>query len=131
MFNHRLLIPILFLLLVPRSELFSVEQTKIIQQNWPFKGFFGRFDQSSIQRGFQVYREVCASCHGIKYISYRDLKDIGYSSDDIKSIASEYEITDGPNDEGEMYERFAKPSDKFVEPFPNRPSLPGQPLKNN
>ena len=92
---------------IVKSELFSVEQTKIIQQNWPFKGFFGRFDQSSIQRGFQVYREVCASCHGIKYISYRDLRDIGYNSDDIKSIASEYEITDGPNDEGEMYERFA------------------------
>ena len=120
MFNYRLLVPIFFLLLIPKSELFSVEQTKIIQQNWPFKGFFGRFDQSSIQRGFQVYREVCASCHGIKYISYRDLKDIGYNSDDIKSIASEYEITDGPDDEGEMYERFAKPSDKFVEPYQNK-----------
>ena len=120
MFNYRLLVPIFFLLLIPKSELFSVEQTKIIQQNWPFKGFFGRFDQSSIQRGFQVYREVCASCHGIKYISYRDLKDIGYNLDDIKSIASEYEITDGPDDEGEMYERFAKPSDKFVEPYQNK-----------
>ena len=120
MFNYRLLVPILFLLFIPKGELFSVEQTKIIQQNWPFKGFFGRFDQSSIQRGFQVYKEVCASCHGIKYISYRDLKDIGYNSDDIKSIASEYEITDGPNDEGEMYERFAKPSDKFVEPYQNK-----------
>jgi ubiquinol-cytochrome c reductase cytochrome c1 subunit len=120
MSKYRLLILIFLLLFVPRSELFSVEQTKIIEQNWPFKGFFGRFDQSSIQRGFQVYREVCASCHGIKYISYRNLKDIGYSPDDIKSIASEYEILDGPNDEGEMYERFAKPSDKFVGPYPNK-----------
>ncbi|MDC3091069.1 cytochrome c1 [Rickettsiales bacterium] len=110
----------LLLLFFPKDDLLSVEQSEIIKQNWPFKGFFGRFDQSSIQRGFQVYREVCASCHGIKYIAYRDLKDIGYSVDDIKSIASEYEIIDGPNDEGEMFERFAKPSDKFVGPYSNK-----------
>ena len=110
----------LLLLFVPKDHLLSAEQSEIIKQNWPFKGFFGRFDQSSIQRGFQVYREVCASCHGIKYIAYRDLKDIGYSADDIKSIASEYEILDGPNDEGEMFERFAKPSDKFVGPYSNK-----------
>ena len=81
---------------------------------------FGRFDQSSLQRGFQVYREVCAGCHGIRLVSYRDLAALGYTNDDIKSIASEYEIEDGPNDEGEMFTRFAKPSDKFVGPYRNK-----------
>ena len=71
------------------------------------------------KRGFKVYREVCAACHGIRHISYRDLKDIGFSSDEIKSIAGEYEITDGPNDEGEMFQREALPSDKFVGPYEN------------
>ena len=73
-----------------------------------------------MQRGFQVYREVCAGCHGIRLVSYRDLSSIGYSNDDIKSIASEYEIKDGPDDEGEMYMRFAKPSDKFIGPYLNK-----------
>ena len=95
------------------------EKAELIKQNWPFEGFFGRFDKSSIQRGFQVYREVCAGCHGIKYIAYRDLADIGFSADEVKSIASEYEILDGPNDEGEMFDRLAKPSDKFVGPYLN------------
>tara|TARA_E500000331_G_scaffold345428_1_gene382986 strand:- start:65 stop:829 length:765 start_codon:yes stop_codon:yes gene_type:complete len=107
----------LFFLTGTKSE--SVEKVELIEQNWPFKGFFGRFDDSSIQRGFQVYREVCAACHGIKYIAFRDLKSIGYSNDDVKSIASEYELLDGPNDEGEMFERLAKPSDKFVGPYEN------------
>lgn len=107
-------------ILAPFERNFSKDNSSlIIEQNWPFTGFFGRFDYSSIQRGFQVYREVCAGCHGIKYISYRNLGEIGYNSDEVKSIASEYELLDGPNDEGEMFERFAKPSDKFVGPYQN------------
>ena len=81
--------------------------------------FFGRFDESSLQRGFQVYREVCAACHGIRHISYRDLKGIGYSDDEIKVIASDYQVLDGPNDDGEMFERDARASDKFVGPYEN------------
>ncbi len=100
--------------------LLSAEKANLVEQKWPFDGFFGRFDQSSLQRGFQVYREVCAGCHGIRLVSYRDLSSIGYSNDDIKSIASEYEIKDGPDDEGEMYMRFAKPSDKFIGPYLNK-----------
>ena len=97
----------------------ATNEFELLKQKWPFDGFFGRFDYASIQRGFQVYREVCAGCHGIKYVAYRDLKNIGYSENDIKSIASEYEVIDGPDDEGEMFERFAKPSDKFVGPYRN------------
>ena len=80
---------------------------------------FGRFDKASLQRGFKVYREVCAGCHGIRHIAYRDLEDIGFTKDEIKSIASEYELLDGPNDEGEMFTRYAKLSDKFVSPYEN------------
>lgn len=107
------------LLIFSSSGANSAEKPDIIKQNWPFNGFFGRFDKSSLQRGFQVYREVCASCHGIKHISYRDLSSIGFTADEIKSLAAEYELRDGPNDEGEMFMRFAKPSDKFVGPYTN------------
>ena len=97
----------------------ATSDVKLMEQKWPFNGIFGRFDESSLQRGFQVYREVCAACHGIRHISYRDLKGIGYTNDEIKVIAADYEIVDGPNDEGEMFEREALPSDKFVGPYEN------------
>lgn len=90
--------------------------------NWEFEGFFGRFDKASIQRGYQVYKEVCSACHSLKLMSYRNLQDIGFSEAEVKQIASEYLITDGPNDDGEMFERPALPSDKFVSPYPNEQS---------
>ena len=106
--------------LIPFENIFSKEDSPLlIKQNWPFEGIFGRFDYSSIQRGFQVYREVCAGCHGIRHIAYRNLEEIGFSKDEVKAIASEYELADGPNDEGEMYDRLAKPTDKFVGPYLN------------
>ena len=97
----------------------ATSDVKLMEQKWPFNGIFGRFDESSLQRGFQVYREVCAACHGIRHISYGDLKGIGYTNDEIKVIAADYEIVDGPNDEGEMFDREALPSDKFVGPYEN------------
>ena len=97
----------------------ATSDVKLMEQKWPFNGIFGRFDESSLQRGFQVYREVCAACHGIRHISYRDLEGIGYTNDEIKVIAADYEIVDGPNDEGEMFDREALPSDKFVGPYEN------------
>ena len=114
---NKILITIIFF--ITTNSIKSAEKIELINQNWPFHGFFGRFDQSSLQRGFKVYREVCAGCHGIKHVSYRDLNSIGLTKDEIKSLAAEYEIKDGPNDEGEMYMRFAKPSDKFVGPYSN------------
>ena len=97
----------------------ATTNVELMKQKWPFDGIFGRFDESSLQRGFQVYREVCAACHGIRHISYRDLKGIGYTNDEIKVIAADYEVMDGPNDDGEMFEREARPSDKFVGPYEN------------
>jgi len=88
-------------------------------QHWSFDGLFGTFDQAAAQRGFQVYKDVCAACHSLSQVAYRNLSAIGISEDEIKTIAAQYNVTDGPNDAGEMFERPAKPSDKFVPPFPN------------
>ncbi|GDX35997.1 cytochrome c [Alphaproteobacteria bacterium] len=89
------------------------------QMKWEFEGIFGRFDKASIQRGYQVYREVCSACHAMKQMSFRNLGDIGFNENEIKQIASEYLVTDGPNDDGEMFERAGLPSDKFVSPYAN------------
>jgi len=89
------------------------------QVEWSFDGPFGTFDRHSLQRGLQVYREVCSACHSLNYIAFRDLADLGYSEEEIKAIAAEYSVTDGPNDEGDMFEREGRPSDYFPSPFPN------------
>lgn len=88
-------------------------------QEWPHSGFFGTFDRAALQRGFQVYKEVCAACHALKQIRYRNLEGIGLSAAEIAAIAKEYEVTDGPNDEGEMFQRPARASDRFKSPFAN------------
>jgi ubiquinol-cytochrome c reductase cytochrome c1 subunit len=89
------------------------------QHEWSFSGPFGTFDRGALQRGFQVYKNVCAGCHALSYVAYRNLEALGYSEDEIKAIASEALITDGPNDEGEMFERPGIPADRFASPFPN------------
>ena len=89
------------------------------KQKWSFQGVFGSFDRGSLKRGFQVYSEVCAACHSLNLISYRNLTSVGLTEDEIKEFASEFEVEDGPNDDGEMFMRPAKLSDKIVPPFPN------------
>ena len=87
-----------------------------------FKGLFGKFDRGSLQRGYQVYSEVCASCHSMKYLSYRNLSEKGgpeFSVEQAKAIAASFEITDGPNADGEMFTRPGKLSDKFLMPYAN------------
>ena len=68
--------------------------------DWPFDGYLGTFDREAAQRGFQVYKEVCASCHALGQVSYRNLKEIGITEPEIKEIAKLYTVRDGPNDEG-------------------------------
>lgn len=87
--------------------------------NWEFDGFFGSFDKQSIQRGYQVYKEVCSACHGVRLVAYRNLQDIGFSEAEVKQIAAEYLVNDGPDDSGEMFDRPALPSDHFASPFAN------------
>ena len=86
---------------------------------WSFTGPFGKYDRAQLQRGLKVYREVCAVCHGLKYVAFRNLADLGYSEGQIKAIASEYKIQDGPNDQGDMFEREGRPADHFPTPWPN------------
>ena len=89
------------------------------EMKWNFDGFFGSIDKQSTQRGYQVYKEICSSCHTLNLVAYRSLTDIGFSEDEVKQIAAEYNVTDGPNDDGEMFERPALPSDKIVGPYLN------------
>ena len=100
----------------------SAEKVDLMKTDWTFKGLFGKFDRASLQRGYQVYTEVCASCHSMKYLSYRNLMEEGgpeFSEEQAKAIAANFEIIDGPNSDGEMFERPAKLSDKFIMPYPN------------
>tara|TARA_B100001996_G_scaffold317971_1_gene261434 strand:+ start:809 stop:1567 length:759 start_codon:yes stop_codon:yes gene_type:complete len=91
----------------------------IPKYDWSWKGFFGTYDRSAAQRGFKVYKEVCSGCHSMNLLSYRNLEELGFNEDQIKVIASDYLIEDGPNDEGDMFEREALPSDRFANPYPN------------
>lgn len=88
-------------------------------QQWPFEGVFGTYDTAASQRGFQVYKEVCSACHAVKHLAFRNLEEIGYTEDQVKGIAAQYQVTDGPNDEGQMFQRPARPSDPIPGPFPN------------
>jgi ubiquinol-cytochrome c reductase cytochrome c1 subunit len=89
------------------------------QIDWAFDGVFGTVDRAAAQRGLQVYKEVCAACHGLKRVAFRNLMDLGFSEGEVKTIAADASVIDGPNDEGEMFERPGLPSDRFVPPYPN------------
>ena len=94
----------------------------LLKVDWSFSGITGKFERDSLQRGYQVYKEVCSSCHSMKYLSYRNLGQKGgpeFTLEEVKAIAASYDVEDGPNSEGEMYERPGRPSDHFVNPYPN------------
>lgn len=98
------------------SESSSKEMPK---HEWSFNGVTGTFDRAALQRGYKVYREVCSGCHSMRLLYYRDLIDIGFSEAQVKVISSDYTVLDGPNDDGEMFERAARPADNFVNPYLN------------
>jgi ubiquinol-cytochrome c reductase cytochrome c1 subunit len=104
-------------LAVPAAH--AQEQKEPQHLDWSFDGPFGTFDRGALQRGYQIYKEVCSTCHAMKHLHYRDLAALGFNADEIKALASQYQVSDGPNDQGEMYERPARPSDVFKAPFPN------------
>lgn len=89
------------------------------EQEWHFDGVTGTYDRAALQRGLKVYREVCAACHSLDRVYFRNLEALGYDANQVKNIAAEYTIEDGPNDEGDMFERPGLPSDAFKAPFPN------------
>ena len=113
----------LIIFIVASNSAYSEEnKTEFIKNNWSFEGVFGTFDRASLQRGYQVYQEVCSGCHSAQHLSYRNLSEKGgpeFSLEETKAIAAQFEVTDGPNEDGEMFTRPGRLSDKFVSPFPN------------
>ena len=89
------------------------------QAEWSFSGPFGTYDKAQLQRGLKIYKEVCSACHSMHLVAFRTLEDLGYSEAQVKAFAAEYTVQDGPNDDGEMFERPGIPSDHFPSPFPN------------
>ena len=94
-------------------------EIELSERAWSFNGVFGRFDRGDLQRGFQVYREVCSGCHSLNYLAFRNLRDLNLPDAEIEAIAAEYLVTDGPDLKGEMFERPAKLSDRIPPPYPN------------
>lgn len=88
--------------------------------DWSFAGPFGKYDKGQLQRGLKVYKEVCSACHSMSLVSFRTLEDLGYSEEQVKAFAAEYEVQDGPNADGEMFTRKAVLSDHVPSPFPNK-----------
>ena len=118
----RTIIFLIFFLLPGTYQVSAAEKTELLKIDWSFNGLFGKFDRGSLQRGYQVYSEVCAACHSMKYLSYRNLSEKGgpeFSIEQAKAIAASFEITDGPNADGEMFTRPGKLSDKFLMPYEN------------
>jgi ubiquinol-cytochrome c reductase cytochrome c1 subunit len=89
------------------------------ETDWSFAGPFGTFDKGQLQRGLKVYTEVCAACHSMNLVAFRTLEHLGYSEDQLKSFAANYEVEDGPNADGDMFTRTAVLSDHFPSPFAN------------
>ena len=109
-------------LLGSSTSLSAAEQEKPPKLTWSFAGPFGNFDRAQLQRGFKVYREVCQNCHSLKLLSFRNLGEPGgleFTAAQVEAIAAEYKIKDGPNDQGEMFERPGRPADHFPPPFEN------------
>ena len=118
----RKIILIVFLVGFSSSAFSEEKKIEFINTDWSFKGVFGTFDRTSLQRGYQVYQEVCSGCHSMQHLSYRNLSEKGgpeFSLDEAKAIAAQFEVTDGPNSDGEMFTRPGRLSDKFISPFPN------------
>ena len=105
--EHNAAEPTHFPILEPRHE------------DWSFAGPFGTYDRGQLQRGLKVYKDVCANCHSMQLVAFRTLTELGYSEAQVKAFAAEYTVQDGPNDDGDMFERPGIPSDYFPSPFAN------------
>jgi ubiquinol-cytochrome c reductase cytochrome c1 subunit len=116
------IIVVIFISIIPFSVFSEEKNNELLEINWSFNGIFGVFERSSLQRGYQVYQEVCSGCHSIQHLNYRNLYEEGgpmFSKEEAKAIAAQFEVIDGPNSDGEMFTRPGKLSDKFVKPYPN------------
>ena len=110
---------IIFSILLTKPIFSASDTLKPMKYNFSFNGIFGSIDKNSAQRGLQVFTEVCASCHGLDHLAYRNLEDIGYNKSQINNIARQFLIDDIPDENGEIKKRNAIYSDNFVNPYPN------------
>jgi ubiquinol-cytochrome c reductase cytochrome c1 subunit len=100
----------------------AAEEVELPHEHWSFQGFFGTYDRAALVRGFQVYRDICANCHSLKMIAYRNLVGpggLGLDEETVKGLAASLPVTDGPDEKGEMFERPGRLSDYIPPPFPN------------
>lgn len=107
---------------VAAAEMHPSAEPEVIHQSWSFAGVFGHYDRAQLQRGYKVYKEVCSNCHPMHLMHFRNLGEPGgpeFSEAQVKALAASVEVEDGPNDNGEMFTRPAKPADMFRPPFPN------------
>ena len=113
------------MVVVPATGAFAAggESKRPREQDWSFAGIFGTYDQAQLQRGFQIYSENCSACHALSRVAFRNLMEPGgpeFSEAEVRAIAANYFVQDGPDSFGEMFEREARLSDRFPAPFPNR-----------
>ncbi len=106
-------------ILVGASSVQASGVAKAPSLEWSFSGIFGTYDRASLQRGFQVFKNVCANCHSLNLVAFRNLEALGYNKDQIKALAAGYEVQDGPNADGDMFQRPATPADHWPAPFAN------------
>lgn len=113
--------PILFAVAVATKpeELTAAVEPHAPPTGWSHQSSVGTYDRAALQRGFQVYKNVCSACHSMKLLAYRDLAAIGFNENEVKAIAADYQVADEPDDQGDVKMRKARPSDHFVPPFPN------------
>ncbi|EJF94579.1 cytochrome c1 [Bartonella taylorii] len=102
-----------------KEEFISFPLRSPKKQEWSFSGPFGVYDKAQLRRGLKIYKQVCSSCHGLKYVAFRDLKALGYDQEQIKAFAGQYEVSDGPNQEGKFFKRADAATDTFPSPFTN------------
>ncbi|MBE9603495.1 cytochrome c1 [Acetobacteraceae bacterium H6797] len=107
------------LALAPRLAPAAEAEIKLPEVKFSFSGPFGTFDRAELQRGFQVYKDVCSACHSAHLLYYRNLTEIGLTPAQVEAIAASVTVQDGPNDEGQPFERPGRASDRFRSPFPN------------
>jgi ubiquinol-cytochrome c reductase cytochrome c1 subunit len=109
-----------FCILIFSCSAFSSEEAfNPKRESWPFEGIFGSVDRAAAQRGYKVYKEVCSACHSMDLIAFRTLEDIGFTKPEIKALAAEFQMTDGPNEQGDIFQRPRTGADFFPAPFPN------------
>ncbi len=115
----RVLLLAVAMVLGSAATLLAAEVEEPPARDWPHEGIFGRYDKAALQRGFQVFKEVCASCHSARYLRFRDLAGIGLDQATIKALAAEFTVEDCCDENGEPFERPARPADRFPPPYPN------------